>query len=482
MENRSYTSDRNPRKKSNFSKNSNKPNHTARDFADETVRVVKPREPREMKATPEGVFTTLIPELQRALGEEGYKTPTPIQEGAIPHLIEGRDIIGCAQTGTGKTAAFTLPILQFLSTQEPKVTTRPKCPKVLVLAPTRELAIQIGASVENYGRHLPVKHTVIFGGVNQGPQVRKLMGGVDVLVATPGRLLDLMQQKHIFLDDVGFFVLDEADRMLDMGFIPDIRKIMKFLPERKQSLFFSATMEADVGKLARSLVHKPVYVTIEPDKPAVERIEQKIYFLEKKTKDTLLRSLIKDHSIKKAIVFTQMKHMANKVVERLEQAGVSASAIHGNKSQAARTKALDGFKQGKVSVLVATDIAARGIDVDNITHVINYDLPNEPETYVHRIGRTARAGAEGVAFSFCAAEERSYLKCIEALLRKPIPVVSDHPYHSDFAQNATGSDAKPAPKSKQSFSRSKGKGYAKSKGGRDGRFSKSGFERKGHRR
>ena len=394
-----------------------------------------------------GVFQTLLPELGRAVCDAGYHTPSPIQEQSIPPLLEGRDMIGCAQTGTGKTAAFSLPILQHLTKN--KKPALPNKPRVLILAPTRELAAQIGDSIAKYGKYTSVSHTVIFGGVGQNPQVKAIRRGVDILVATPGRLIDLMNQGHIQLSAVEIFVLDEADRMLDMGFIHDIKKVIAKLPKKRQSLFFSATMEHKVVALARTLVHDPVYVTIEPEQPAVERIVQKILFVDKKQKDEALIRLMSNKKMKRVIVFTQMKHVANKVVRKLEGAGISAAAIHGNKSQTARTKALADFKAGRVRALVATDIAARGIDVDGISHVINYDLPVEPETYVHRIGRTARAGADGDAISLCCAPERDYLRAIEHLLRTTIPVDLDHELHSEKSMNATGADAKPGPKVRQ---------------------------------
>ena len=373
------------------------------------------------------VFTSLIPPLQLALIDAGYVKPTPIQEQSIPHLLEGRDILGCAQTGTGKTAAFTLPILQYLDRNKKRsVKGRPR---VLVLAPTRELAAQIDESIRTYGCHLKVFHTVIFGGVSQVPQVKSLQRGMDIVVATPGRLLDLMQQGHLSLQDVEVFVLDEADRMLDMGFIHDIRKVIAQLPDKRHSLFFSATLSEEVLGLARTLVRNPVEVTITPDQPTVEKIEQKLMYVGKKDKIKLLVKLLQDEGLDKVIVFTRMKFMANRVAQRLNAAGISAAPIHGNKSQTARTEALDAFRADRVRVLVATDIAARGIDVENITHVVNYDLPNEPETYVHRIGRTARAGAEGDAVSFCSGEEMGYLRDIERLIRQKIPVDTDHPFH-----------------------------------------------------
>lgn len=391
-----------------------------------------------------GVFEALITPLKRAVKAAGYETPTPIQEQAIPHLLNGRDVLGCAQTGTGKTAAFMLPILQYLSDQPKRPV--PGKPRVLVLTPTRELAAQIDDSIASYGRYLRISHAVIFGGVGQQPQVTKLRRGLDIVVATPGRLLDLMQQGHVSLNAVEVFVLDEADRMLDMGFIHDIRKVIAKLPEKRHSLFFSATMSGEVVALAQSLVHDPVKITVTPNQPTVEKIVQKLMFVDKENKDSLLISLMHNTDLKKVIVFTRMKHMANKVADKLNRAGISAAAIHGNKSQTARTQALADFKRGKVQVLVATDIAARGIDVDNISHVINYNLPNEPETYVHRIGRTARAGLDGSAISFCSAEERDYLRQIERLIRYHVPVDLEHRFHSETARTATGADARPAPK------------------------------------
>jgi len=396
-------------------------------------------------------FAALLTPIRRAVAEEGYTEPTPIQAQAIPHLLAGRDLLGCAQTGTGKTAAFTLPILHRLqSDRRPPASGRPR---VLVLAPTRELAGQIGDSIRVYGRHLRLSHTVIFGGVGQRPQEVALSRGVDIAVATPGRLLDLMRQGFARLDGVETFVLDEADRMLDMGFIRDIRRIIEKLPARRQSLFFSATLQPEVVELARTLVRDPVHVTVTPEQPAVEKIAQKVLFVDRANKDALLVRLLSDSGMDRVIVFAQMKHIANRVCENLERAGIGAAAIHGNKSQSARTSALAGFKTGAVRVLVATDIAARGIDVDGITHVINYHLPVEPETYVHRIGRTARAGADGDAISFCSGDERDALRAIERLLRRTIPVDTQHAFHSETARNATGAAARPAPR-----------------GGRTGRF------------
>ncbi len=376
-------------------------------------------------------FGTLIPELQRAVAAEGYVKPTPIQQKCIPHLLDGRDILGTAQTGTGKTAAFALPLLQRLA-GNPR-TLRKGTPRALILAPTRELAAQIGASIQTYGRFLQLDHTVIFGGVSQFHQVKALNRGVEILVATPGRLLDLMQQGYIHLEEVEVFILDEVDRMLDMGFLPDIKRVLAHVPDRRQTLFFSATLAPKMEALANTIVRKPVRVSITPDKPAVERIAQKVLFVGKGDKDALLVSLLDDTKVNKVLIFTQMKYAANRVVKKLSTAGIDGAAIHGNKSQAARTRALDGFKQGEFRVLVATDVAARGLDVDDITHVINYDLPLEAETYVHRIGRTARAGAGGDAISFCCAEDRANLRDIERLLGKPVPAEMEHTWHSDEA-------------------------------------------------
>ncbi len=392
----------------------------------------------------EGAFSLLLPTLQRAVAEEGYTIPTPIQEQAIPLLLAGRDVLGCAQTGTGKTAAFVLPLLHYLSEHRRPVTAGR--PRALILAPTRELAAQIGDSIRTYGRHVRASHTVIFGGVSQHHQVLALRGGVDIVVATPGRLLDLMQQGFIRLDDVEYFVLDEADRMLDMGFLPDMRRVIAKLPAKRQSLFFSATLTQEALALARTLVHDAAHVSVAPEQPTVEKIAQSILFVSKTDKDALLVDLLRKPSMDKVIVFTLRKHIANKVTDKLNAAGIAAAAIHGNKSQGARTQALGGFREGRVRVLVATDIAARGIDVDGITHVVNYELPNEPETYVHRIGRTARAGADGDAVSFCCAEERDYLRDIERLLRRPIPVNIQHGYHCESARLATGAAARPPPK------------------------------------
>ena len=366
----------------------------------------------------------LQPAILKAVAEAGYTSPSPIQAGAIPPVLAGRDLLGCAQTGTGKTAAFALPILQNLSAQTPQ---RP-CIRALILTPTRELALQIGDSFSAYGKHLKLRHTVIFGGVGQQPQVETLRRGVDILIACPGRLNDLIGQRLIDLSGIEIFVLDEADRMLDMGFIHDVKKVIAKLPRRRQTLLFSATMPKEIEELADSLLHDPAVVKVDPVSSTVDRIDQKLYFVEKKQKIELLAYLLQDKSIVNALVFSRTKHGADRIARLLNKAGITAAAIHGNKSQTARVNALEGFKAGKTRVLVATDIAARGIDISELSHVFNYDLPEVPETYVHRIGRTARAGADGVAISFCSTEEREYLAGIEKLNRKKIPVVTGHPW------------------------------------------------------
>ncbi len=366
----------------------------------------------------------LQPAILKAVAEAGYTSPSPIQAGAIPPVLAGRDLLGCAQTGTGKTAAFALPILQNLSAQTPQ---RP-CIRALILTPTRELALQIGDSFSAYGKHLKLRHTVIFGGVGQQPQVEALRRGVDILIACPGRLNDLIGQRLIDLSGIEIFVLDEADRMLDMGFVHDVKKVIAKLPRRRQTLLFSATMPKEIEELADSLLHDPAVVKVDPVSSTVDRIDQKLYFVEKKQKIELLAYLLQDKSIVNALVFSRTKHGADRIARLLNKAGITAAAIHGNKSQTARVNALEGFKAGKTRVLVATDIAARGIDISELSHVFNYDLPEVPETYVHRIGRTARAGADGVAISFCSTEEREYLAGIEKLNRKKIPVVTGHPW------------------------------------------------------
>jgi ATP-dependent RNA helicase RhlE len=369
----------------------------------------------------------LIEPISKAIKEEGYVTPTPIQSEAIPEVLKGRDLLGCAQTGTGKTAAFSIPILQLL-TNNPGITGRRRPIRSLIVTPTRELAIQIDESIRTYGRHTQLTSAVIFGGVNQNAQVNVLRNGVDILVATPGRLLDLMNQKLVSIRDIEIFVLDEADRMLDMGFIHDIKRLLAVLPTNKQSLFFSATMPPAIVKLSSGILRNPVQVEVTPVSSTADTINQSIYFVDKANKITLLMDLLKDKKIKTALVFTRTKHGADKVVRVLQKNKIKAEAIHGNKSQNARQNALSNFKDQSTRVLVATDIAARGIDVDNLQHVINYDLPNIPESYVHRIGRTGRAGADGTAFSFCDAEEKAYLKDIEKLINKKIEVIDDHDY------------------------------------------------------
>lgn len=360
--------------------------------------------------------------LLRALAAENYTTPTPIQTRAVPALLAGRDLLGIAQTGTGKTAAFGLPLLQRLA--EHKARAGHRGARALILAPTRELAVQIDASLRTYGRHLGFRHAVILGGVNQNPQVNALKQGVDILVATPGRLLDLVKQQHVRLDGVTMLVVDEADRMLDMGFIRDVRKIVSLLPKKRQSMLFSATMPDDVVKLVGDMLHQPERIEVSPPTKTADKIDQRVIHIEQKDKRALLSHLLKDDKFKRVIVFTRTKHIANRVSEHLEKSGFSADAIHGNKSQNARQRALENFKSGHVRVLVATDIAARGVDVDDISHVINFELPNEPESYVHRIGRTARAGTEGIAISFCDPSERTYLRDIERLVKRQIAVVS----------------------------------------------------------
>jgi ATP-dependent RNA helicase RhlE len=369
----------------------------------------------------------IIPSILEALHEEGYTQPTPIQEQAIPPALQGRDVLGCAQTGTGKTAAFAIPILQNLHLQQAAGPIS-KGIKALIVTPTRELAIQINDSLSAYGKNLRMKHHVIFGGVSQVPQTQALQRGVDILVATPGRLLDLMQQGFISLQQVQLLVLDEADRMLDMGFIHDVKKILAKLPAKKQTLFFSATMPPEIAGLAASLLHQPARVEVTPVSSTAETIRQSLYHVNREHKKLLLAHLLKDSDIKTALVFTRTKHGADKVVKDLLKSGFSAEAIHGNKSQNARQRALSNFKNGTTRVLVATDIAARGIDVELLSHVINYELPKVPETYVHRIGRTGRAGASGIAISFCEHEEREFLRDIQKLTGIQIPVVSDHPY------------------------------------------------------
>lgn len=373
----------------------------------------------------------LIEPILRSLDSEGYTHPTPIQEQSIPILLQGKDLLGSAQTGTGKTAAFAIPILQLLYLQKARAKS-PRRISALVVTPTRELAIQIGESFTVYGKHTGIKNTVIFGGVKQGKQTDALRKGVDVLVATPGRLLDLMGQGFISLTYVQFSVLDEADRMLDMGFIHDVRKIIEKLPAKRQSLFFSATMPPNIVSLSQKLLgSNPAKVSVTPQQTTAEKVEQSVYFVTKKSKIKLLVHLMKVDSPSSVLVFSRTKHGANKIVRLLDKAGVIAEAIHSNKSQTARQRALGNFKKGTTPVLVATDIAARGIDVDELSYVINYDLPNIPETYIHRIGRTGRAGLSGTAVSFCDADERPFLKDIQKLIGQKIPIVDNHPFKND---------------------------------------------------
>jgi ATP-dependent RNA helicase RhlE len=379
--------------------------------------------------------------LIRTVEKEGYTNPTPIQEQTIPHIVNGRDVIGCAQTGTGKTAAFALPIIQKLG-----IHSHTRHIRVLVLSPTRELAAQIDEKFGIYSHGTPLKHTVIFGGVGQQPQVRALQRGVDILVATPGRLLDLMNQGIVRLNKVDIFVLDEADRMLDMGFIHDVKRVLKVLPSKRQNLLFSATMPQAITDLSQSFLDNPVYVEVNPQSSTVEKIDQSVFLVERENKKKLLKHVLQDKRIERVLVFTRTKHRANNLAKQLSRSNMPAEAIHGDKSQTARTRALNNFKNGKTRILVATDIAARGLDIDAVTHVINFDLPNISESYVHRIGRTARAGASGIAFSFCQADERPYLKDIEKLIEQKIPVVEDHPYVSDVIEFV------PPPKKKSSKS------------------------------
>jgi ATP-dependent RNA helicase RhlE len=369
----------------------------------------------------------LIAPILKAMDTEGYTIPTPIQEQAIPIILEGRDLVGCAQTGTGKTAAFAIPLLQILYKE--KINEKgPRSIQALILTPTRELAIQIGESFAAYGRYTGIKHTVIFGGVSQVPQTDALKAGVDILVATPGRLLDLMNQRYISLGHVKLFVLDEADRMLDMGFSHDVKKIIAQLPAKRQTLLFSATMPTEITKMVDAILTNPVRVAVTPVSSTVDTIEQTVYFVDRKDKKSLLIQLLKNMEIDSALVFTRTKHGADKVARALAKVRITAQAIHGDKSQGARQLALSNFKLKRTRVLVATDIAARGIDVDELSHVINFDLPNVPETYVHRIGRTGRAGLGGTAVSFCDNEEKEYLRDIQKLILKKIPVIDDQPY------------------------------------------------------
>ena len=378
----------------------------------------------------------------RAIADEGYTTPTPIQEKSIPPLLAGHDLLGIAQTGTGKTAAFALPLLHRLG--EPLGRPQSRHPRALIVAPTRELAGQIGDALRNYGRHLRLATAVVFGGASIRPQIKTLAQGVHVLVATPGRLIDLLNQGHVRLDAVEVFVLDEADRMLDMGFIRDVRKLVAALPERRQTMLFSATMPKSVQGLAESLLKNPVRVEVTPAATTVEKVEQRVLFVPKDKKRALLGEILADRDMERVLIFTRTKHGADRVARHLHQSGIQSDAIHGNKAQNARQRALKDFRSGRIRALVATDIAARGIDVEGVTHVINFELPNDPESYVHRIGRTARAGATGIAISFCDREERTILRDIEKIIRQSVPVFADHPYHATEIANDPGTAKRPS--------------------------------------
>jgi len=410
----------------------------------------------------------LIEPIQRALKAEGYTSPTPIQSMAIPPLLEGKDLLGCAQTGTGKTAAFAIPILQGLSYEQRSTKDRKEI-KALIVAPTRELAIQISDSFKAYGKYLSLKTLVIYGGVTQHPQTKDLARGIDILVATPGRLLDLINQRFISLKNIKYFVLDEADLMLDMGMITDVRKIITYLPKERQTMCFSATMPTEIAKLANSILKDPVKVEITPVSSTVDIIEQEVYFVDKNNKTNLLIHLLKNKSIVSALVFSRTKHGADKIVKSLEKEGLMAQAIHGNKSQNARQLALNNFKERKTRILVATDIAARGIDIEELSHVFNYDLPEVPETYVHRIGRTGRAGLGGIAISFCDYEEKPLLRDIQKLITKTIPEIKDHPYPliDTTITPKSKSNRRPSSSSRPSTSKSS-EGAGKSKSGKTG--------------
>ncbi|MFM6976230.1 MAG: DEAD/DEAH box helicase [Sphingobacteriaceae bacterium] len=407
----------------------------------------------------------LIEPILKALQTEGYTKPTPIQAQTIPLALERKDILGCAQTGTGKTAAFAIPIIQLL-TEERNVAPGKKLIRALILTPTRELAIQIGESFENYGKNTNLKYKVIFGGVNQHSQVEAIRHGLDVLIATPGRLLDLMNQKLVHLDTVKFFVLDEADRMLDMGFVHDVKKVIAKLPQKRQSLFFSATMPPAIIQLADTILVNPAKVEVTPVSSTANTINQAVYFVDKLNKRHLLKDLLSDGKIERVLVFTRTKHGADRVAKDLTRAGIVSQAIHGNKTQNARQNALNNFKSKATRVLVATDIAARGIDIDELTHVINYELPNIPESYVHRIGRTGRAGASGIAIAFCDAEEKEYLRDIQKLIGKEIPVIDGHAYPlMDHNPVKAVKQQRPQRSSRNGNSSSGMSGHKKSSGG-----------------
>ncbi len=422
----------------------------------------------------------LIPSILSAVEAEGYTKPTPVQAACIPSILEGRDVLGCAQTGTGKTAAFALPMLQILSARRP-ANGRPV--RALILTPTRELALQIAESFAVYGKNLDLKMAVIFGGVGDGPQKAKLRAGVDIVVATPGRLMDLLGQRSLNLGNIEIFTLDEADRMLDMGFINDVRKVCQLLPAKRQTLLFSATMPNEISKLAHSLLRNPVKVEVTPVATTAEKIEQSVYMVTKDNKSALLRHILADEAVSRVLVFTRTKHGADRLKKNLEQFGIPSEAIHGNKSQNARVRSLSNFKEGSTRVLVATDLAARGIDVDEITHVVNYDLPHEPETYVHRIGRTARAGHSGISFSFCGPDDRGNLVGIERLIRQrirvvPIPHESElktpvpqeivgRPASDDIGRSDEGRSGGRNPRGQRNGGRSEGQGRSRTDGRRD---------------
>ncbi len=430
--------------------------------------------------------------LQRALRSENYTHPTPIQDQAIPQLLDGKDLLGIAQTGTGKTAAFALPILQYLFASRPGENIdaqrndagkgnsggrhrRRAVPRALILAPTRELAIQIGESFRTYGRHLPLRHTVILGGVSQHSQVRALSGGVDILVATPGRLLDLVEQGHARLGQVSHLVLDEGDLMLDMGFLRDVRKIIAALPAKRQTMLFSATMPSDISRLAREILNDPVRVEVSPRTITVEKVDQRVFFVDTGNKRALLAHLLRDAGMSRVIVFTRTKRGASRLAMQLEKSGISTESIHGDKAQNARQSALARFRNGHARVLVATDVAARGIDISGVTHVVNYELPNIPESYVHRVGRTARAGAGGVALSFCDASERPFLRGIERVTKRPITVVENHPHRGSALPRQAASGGQDPRKSSPA-------GRAAHKSGTSKRRAASGFSGSNKRR
>jgi len=414
----------------------------------------------------------LIEPLLRALTAEGYTVPTPIQTQAIPLLLQGRDMLGIAQTGTGKTAAFALPLLQRMS--ENRIKAAPRCPRALILTPTRELAVQIGEGFGTYGKHLGFKRAVIFGGVGQGPQVTALNAGLDILVATPGRLLDLMNQRLVNLQAVEYLVLDEADRMLDMGFIRDVRTIVAKISGPRQTLLFSATMPEAIMGLAKSILKDYERIEVTPQSTTVERIAQRVMFVAREDKRKLLSRLLDDKTVTRALVFTRTKHAANRVAEHLAKSGVSADAIHGNKSQNARQRSLEAFKTGRARVLVATDIAARGIDVDGISHVINFELPADPESYVHRIGRTARAGTSGAAISFCDADEVSDLRSIERATRQSIEVDTTHGFHAAHIQTRSARSGPGGGGQRPPHSNGNGAPSRNSRGGKGGGRSSGG--------